>query len=106
VSYVWVLRAPALMGTLVRSLAGRLLHRFWLSGWGFDWLYDRLLVKPYKFLADIDRDDIVDDFFEGLSEVVTLGHRVMSVTQTGRMRTYAAGLAVGAIVVMAMVVWL
>jgi NADH-quinone oxidoreductase subunit L len=105
-SYVWVMRAPAAMGALVRSRAGRLLHRFWFSGWAFDWFYDRLLVRPYEFLSRINRQDVVDDFFAGLSEAAGLGHRGLSATQNGKMRTYAAGLAAGAAVVMAMVVWL
>jgi NADH-quinone oxidoreductase subunit L len=105
-SYIWVMRAPAAMGALVRSGAGRQLHRFWFSGWGFDWLYDWILVRPYAFLARVNRQDVIDDFFTGLSEAAGLGHRGLSATQNGRMRTYAAGLAAGAAVVLAMVVWL
>jgi NADH-quinone oxidoreductase subunit L len=83
-----------------------LLHRYWFSGWGFDALYDRILVRPYVFLARIDRDDIIDSFFDLISWFGGLAHRVLSITQNGRMRTYAAGLAIGAAVVVGMAVLL
>ena len=106
VSYILVLRAPQITAAMTHSPAGGALHRFWFGGWGFDWLYDRLLVKPYAFLARIDRDDIIDAFFVRLSRMVGLGHQAVIRTQDGKIRTYAAGLAIGAAVVIAMAVWL
>jgi NADH-quinone oxidoreductase subunit L len=104
--YLLILCFPTVTATLVRTSAGVAMHRYWFSGWGFDWLYDRLLVRPYVFLARIDRDDIIDSFFDLISWLGVLGHRVLSTTQNGKMRSYAAGLAVGAAVVIGMVVWL
>jgi NADH-quinone oxidoreductase subunit L len=104
--YILILRVPNVTEALVRQPTGKTLHRYWFSGWGFDWLYDRVLVHPYVFLARIDRDDIIDSFFDLLSRLGGLGHRVLSMTQTGNMRTYAAGLAIGAAVVIGMVAWL
>jgi NADH-quinone oxidoreductase subunit L len=104
--YILILRVPNVTEALVRQPTGKTLHRYWFSGWGFDWLYDRVLVHPYVFLARIDRDDIIDSFFDLLSRLGGLGHRVLSMTQTGKMRTYAAGLAIGAAVVIGMVAWL
>src|ERR1035441_8995340 len=37
-------RNPGLATAMVETPAGRLLHRFWFSDWGMDWLYDRLFV--------------------------------------------------------------
>ena len=39
---------------------GRLIGQLWLNAWGFDWLYDRLFVKPYVWLAHLHRNDPVD----------------------------------------------
>ncbi len=36
------------------------LQRFWHSGWGLDWLYDRLFVRPYDGLAALLKGDPVD----------------------------------------------
>jgi len=104
--YVLILRVPDFTSALAGSPTGKLLHRYWFSGWGFDALYDRILVRPYVFLARIDRDDIIDSFFDLISWFGGLAHRVLSITQNGRMRTYAAGLAIGAAVVVGMAVLL
>ena len=106
VIYIFILRVQKATEALVRSATGQALHRYWFSGWGFDWLYDRVLVRPYVFLANIDRDDIIDSIFDMLSRLGVFGHRVLSTTQNGRIRTYAAGLAFGAALVIGMVVWL
>ena len=104
--YVLILRVPEFTLTLAGSPTGKMLHRYWFGGWGFDALYDRILVRPYVFLARIDRDDIIDSFFDLMSWFGGLAHRVLSTTQNGRMRTYAAGLAIGAAVVVGMAVLL
>ena len=104
--YVLILRVPDFTAALAGSPTGKVLHRYWFSGWGFDALYDRILVRPYVFLARIDRDDIIDSFFDLISWFGGLAHRVLSITQNGRMRTYAAGLAIGAAVVVGMAVLL
>ena len=105
-AYLLIMRVPDFTATMVRSAIGGLLHRYWAGGWGFDWLYDRLVVRPYVFLASIDRDDIIDSFFDLLSISGAWGYRVASRTQNGKVRTYAAGLAIGAAAALAMVVWL
>ncbi|MEJ2038861.1 MAG: NADH-quinone oxidoreductase subunit L, partial [Desulfosarcinaceae bacterium] len=104
--YILVMRTKDFTTALVRSTAGGMLHRFWFSGWAFDWLYDWVLVRPYAFLARIDKEDIVDSFFDGLAALGGLGHRMVSFTQNGVVRTYAAGLAAGAAIVTALVVYL
>ncbi len=74
--YVLILRVPDFTAALAGSPTGGVLHRYWFSGWGFDALYDRILVRPYVFLARIDRDDIMDSFFGLISRLGVLGHRV------------------------------
>jgi NADH-quinone oxidoreductase subunit L len=81
-------------------------YRWWAAGWGFDRLYDLLFVRPYVGLAQVNRNDIVDRLFDLIAWSGTALHRLASATQTGRLRNYAAGLAIGAALVIAMVVWL
>jgi NADH-quinone oxidoreductase subunit L len=104
-AYWWYGRAPDFPAAVLRSPMGRRLHRFWFGGWGFDRLYDWLLVRPYVFLARLNRKDIVDTFFDGLAGLGRAGHRLLGRTQNGRVRTYAAGLALGAAILLAMAVW-
>ena len=82
------------------------LGRFLQEGWGFDWLYDRLFVKPFVWLARINVRDIVDRAADGVGALFMLLSRVTRWTQNGRVRWYAAGLAAGAALIVAAVVLL
>ena len=81
-------------------------HRFLRSGWGFDWLYDHLLERPLAWLARINKNDVVDLPFRGVARAANAGHAVLARTQTGRLRWYAAALAIGAAVVILVAVFL
>ena len=51
IAYVAFRRRPAFLQAIVQSPAGVALQHFWETGWGFDWLYDRVLVRPFLWLA-------------------------------------------------------
>jgi NADH-quinone oxidoreductase subunit L len=104
-SYLGFRRTTDASAAMVRSPMGCLLHRFWFGGWGFDRLYDWILVRPYVFLAHLNREDVVDSFFDGLAGLGRAGHLLLGRTQNGRVRTYVAGLALGAAILLAMAVW-
>jgi len=84
---------------------GHLLHRFWFSGWGVDWLYWKLFVDPFKWLARINRSDAVDDVYQGIVAASRYGHAQLAATQTGQLRWYAAVLAGGALLAMTLGLW-
>jgi NADH-quinone oxidoreductase subunit L len=75
---------------------GDVLHRLTISGWGFDWLYERLFVRPYTWAARTNEGDVVDVFFTGLGRLSLTLHRLLSLTQNGRVRWYTLALAAGA----------
>jgi NADH-quinone oxidoreductase subunit L len=77
------------------------LQQLWFSGWGFDWLYDRLLVRPFQWLTRRSARDLVDVPIRGLAQIAVLAHRGLQRTQTGRLRWYAMGLAMGTVVILA-----
>ncbi|HEY5998143.1 MAG TPA: NADH-quinone oxidoreductase subunit L, partial [bacterium] len=79
------------------------LHRLLVAGWGFDWLYERLFVRPLLWAADAGRDDPADLPFRGLAWYVLLADGMLSRAQSGRMRWYAAGIALGAAAALALV---
>jgi NADH-quinone oxidoreductase subunit L len=90
----------------VRQSSASALHRFWFAGWGFDWIYDRLFVRPVIWISQINKDDIVDSFYDGVAAASKLAYRVMSQTETGRIRWYAAGIAAGAALFIAIAIFL
>ncbi|NLE22879.1 MAG: NADH-quinone oxidoreductase subunit L [Actinobacteria bacterium] len=84
---------------VVRPLAA-----FWLGGWGFDWLYERVFVRPVKWFAHWARHDLVDYVVDGIAWVNLAGWRTLSAGQTGRLRSYVAVAGFGVVLVLAVVV--
>ena len=89
---------PGWSARLMASRAGGALHRFWLAGWGFDALYDRLFVRPFVRAAEFNRRDFADSIFTGVAEANVRLHRALSRTETGVLRWYAMGIVLGAII--------
>jgi NADH-quinone oxidoreductase subunit L len=103
-AYVFFHKKPHYAQSLVSNPLGALLHRFSLAACGFDWLYDRVFVKPFEWIANRNRNDFVDLGFRGIAGVAWIGNIVLSASQTGRIRNYAVGIVVGAIVTIAIMV--
>jgi NADH-quinone oxidoreductase subunit L len=93
-------RQPAILAHALQLAPVRLARDWWLAGWGFDWLYDRLLVRPFVWAARINRRDFFDLFYESLAWAARSANVALRATQNGRLRWYAAGIAGGAIVLL------
>ncbi|WP_426153290.1 NADH-quinone oxidoreductase subunit L [Pseudomonas sp. DC3000-4b1] len=89
---------------IANSGPGRLLSAWWFAAWGFDWIYDKLFVKPYLWISHVLRRDPMDRGIGLVPRLVKGGHSVMSRTENGQLRWYAASLAFGAVVVLGAVV--
>lgn len=89
------------LSRLIESPTGDALRRFWLSHWAMDWLYERIIVRPYVFIAEANRRDAVDFFYNGIANITTVFHELTALSQTGQLRRYAATMTAGLIVVIA-----
>jgi NADH-quinone oxidoreductase subunit L len=105
-AYLFVLRAPELTARFARSPVGSTLHHYWFVGWGFDWLYGRLFVSPYTWLAETNKDDVIDSVFNGIAGVAMIFNRALSSTESGQLRRYAIGIVFGAVITIALAVFL
>ena len=81
-------------------------RRFLLSGWAFDRLYDACIVKPLVWAAQRGRDDFIDLVYQGLAAGSARLHRLMSASQSGRIRRYAMAIALGAVIIIGIMVLL
>ena len=108
-AYYFFLRHPhAVDEKITAGLTGRLkdrLQRLWYAGWGFDWFYNLLFVRPFYWVARVNRHDVVDNVYSGIAWLSRIFHRLLSYTQTGRLRWYAAGLAGGSVIIVAIAVF-
>jgi NADH-quinone oxidoreductase subunit L len=105
-AYVFFLRKRAYATTLATSAVGGALHRFWFSDWGMDWLYDKLFVRPLVWLARVDKNDFIDGLYTGVARLNEIAWRELTRTEMGNIRWYAAGIAAGSIVFIAVVLFL
>jgi NADH-quinone oxidoreductase subunit L len=104
-AYMLFLRRRDYSTVLASSPAGSVLHRFWFSDWGMDWLYDRLFVGPVVWLAKVGKDDPIDGIYLDVGRLNEIAWRGLSLTQSGRLRWYAAAIAAGTIVLIGVVIF-
>ena len=76
------------------------LHQLWFSGWGFDALYDAVIVRPFVFLATINKNDVIDKAYTAIVSLTQFFNRLLSYTQSGLMRWYVMGIVIGAILIL------
>ena len=86
--------------SLVNSSVGQALRRFWHSGWGIDWLYDRVFVRPYYRLSGIMVNEPIDAIYGLIVAINQTFNHWLAESQTGRMRWYVASMVFGLILVL------
>jgi NADH-quinone oxidoreductase subunit L len=97
---------PGLELRLQKTAPAQLLRRYWFSAFGFDWLYDHLFVKPFLWAARVNANDFFDQLVGTIPVLLTGLNKATALSQTGRLRWYAASMAGGAVLVIAAVVFL
>jgi NADH-quinone oxidoreductase subunit L len=105
-AYLLFLSRPHVIDTLMGTAWGAAVQRWWLAGWGFDKVYDSLVVEPYTWMAQVNKDDVLDAISRGTARSARRAHRLLSQTQTGHVRWYAASIAAGAVIFIALAVFL
>lgn len=90
-AYIIYLKKPALAESFHHSR----LHKFFEKGWGFDQIYDTLLVKPIAWLSVIDPKDFLDQLSISISKLTLFANRALSVVQNGKLRWYIMSFAIG-----------
>lgn len=105
IAYLLFYLKPDVSGVLISNPLGRSLQRFWFSGWGFDWLYQQLLISPFMWFVRVNKKDVVDSLYKLIAWMMRLLHLLLSLTQTGRVQWYAAGIALGVVVIVGLGVW-
>lgn len=79
-------------------------QRFCYHGLGFDRLYSVVLIKPYIWLARVNQKDIIDQMMMLNAWYIKLWHDVLSASQNGQLRWYAAALGLGIVCLISLVV--
>ncbi|WP_165664664.1 NADH-quinone oxidoreductase subunit L [Metapseudomonas otitidis] len=88
------------VSAVAQSAPGRFLGTWWYAAWGFDWLYDKLFVKPYLLATRLLGNDPIDSGISLIPRLVRGGNGMLSSSQTGQLRWYAVSLVGGAVLVL------
>lgn len=62
------------------------------DGWGFDVLYQKILIKPFYRLTYINRHDLINRGFISIEKISSYLHLMFNRMQTGHLRSYSASL--------------
>ena len=79
---------------------------WWFAAWGFDWLYDKLFVQPYLLLCRLLGRDPIDRGIGLVPRLVRGGNALLARSENGQVRWYAASIAGGAVLVLAVLLFL
>ena len=102
VSYLFFMSKTFSVEKLMSSAFAKKLHTFWFGGWGFDTLYNAVLVSPFLFLARVNRKDIVDSFYALIVSISQAANALIVKSQTGSLRWYALTVAGGLVVMVSL----
>ena len=81
----------------------KLIKKIWLYGFGFDYIYNEVLVKPMVALSRINKKDFVDRIYSWIAQFILWLNRKLALTQTGRLNWYVMGVAFGAIIILTLI---
>ncbi len=103
VSWFLFMQAPQIPAGLAANPATAWLGALWKNAWGFDWIYNRLFVRPFVFLSYIMRNDPVDGAMNVVPATLSGLNTLAAATQTGNLRWYAAVAGAGLCLLIGMV---
>jgi NADH-quinone oxidoreductase subunit L len=106
IAYLFFIRVPQYADRIARAPILESIRIFFLAGWDFDAMYDRLFIRPFVRLAQINKHDFIDSFYTVIAALNRMLSTALSKTQTGNIRWYAMGIVVGAVVFLGIVMFL
>lgn len=92
----------SLVNSIASSAPGRFFSTWWFAAWGFDWLYDKVFVKPYLFVAWLLKSDPLNGLMNIPALFSRLANKGLVVSENGYLRWYVASMSLGAVVVLAL----
>jgi NADH-quinone oxidoreductase subunit L len=92
----------SLVTSIAQSAPGRFFSTWWFHAWGFDWLYDKIFVKPYLAIAKLLQRDPLNSMMNLPMYLSRWGNGGLTLSENGQTRWYVASMGLGAVVVLAL----
>ncbi|CAJ0992053.1 NADH-quinone oxidoreductase subunit L [Pantoea sp. Nvir] len=106
ISAVLWLGKRELVSRISTSATGRLFSTWWFAAWGFDWLYDKVFVKPYLGIAWLLQHDPLNAVMNLPTLVLRIANKGLVVTENGYLRWYIASMSIGAVMILTLILLL
>ncbi len=100
-AWLW-LGKRTLVTSIANSAPGRLLSTWWCDAWGFDWLYDKVFVKPFLGIAWLLKRDPLNSMMNIPAVLSRFAGKGLLLSENGYLRWYVASMSIGAVVVLAL----
>ena len=100
-AWLW-LGKRTLVTSIANSSPGRLLGTWWYNAWGFDWLYDKVFVKPFLGIAWLLKRDPLNSMMNIPAVLSRFAGKGLLLSENGYLRWYVASMSIGAVVVLAL----
>ena len=100
---LYVVNKGRLLTSFKQSAIGGALYHWCYHGMGFDALYDLVFVKPFLLIGRLLKADPIDRMWNVLPMLAQAGNKMLSATQTGSLRGYAASFGLGVAVLLVLV---
>ena len=92
--------------SIANTLIGSAAKFYLLAGFGFDWLYTLLLVRPFIWINRLNKNDVMDWITKINVIVFRCWNQLLSDLQTGNLRWYLGGIGIGALILIGIVIFL
>ncbi|MDW9424459.1 NADH-quinone oxidoreductase subunit L, partial [Yersinia enterocolitica] len=94
-----------LVNSIAQSAPGRFFTVWWFHAWGFDWLYHNVFVRPYLWIARLLQRDPLNSLMNTPAILSRWSNRGLTVSENGQVRWYVASMGLGAVVVLALLLF-
>ncbi len=85
-------------GRIIQSSVLNQIHRFLLSGWAFDWFYQKIFIDPFIELTRMNKSDVIDLFYKTIIGASRMLHNFLSQFQNGQLRWYSTSLVLFSVI--------
>jgi NADH-quinone oxidoreductase subunit L len=97
--YQYCYKEPVWKSPRYYTPTSQLVRNFWFRGWEFDSLYNNLFVKPFVFLTTINKRDVIDKIYIGITSGASRLYGLLSISQNGSLRWYIGGVLAGILII-------
>lgn len=100
-AWLW-LGKRTLVTSIANSAPGRLLGTWVVQRLGFDWLYDKVFVKPFRYCLVVETRSSLNSMMNIPAVLSRFAGKGLLLSENGYLRWYVASMSIGAVVVLAL----